>query len=83
VHRDHLAEAEIVTRGKSAMPRKVATPEDIIAKLRQIEALKSSGVTYAEAVRSVGVSPTTYRRWRSDFGGLLRALRPASGRDDR
>jgi putative transposase len=58
------------------MARKVYTSDDIVAKLRQVDLLRSKGQTCAEAVRSIGVSEVTYRRWRAEFGGLLRTLRP-------
>ena len=58
------------------MARKRQSPEEIVAKLRLVEALRSGGKTCAEAVRSVGVSEVTYRRWRAEFGGLIRTLGP-------
>ena len=58
------------------MVRKRQSPEEIVAKLRQVDALRSGGKTCAEAVRSVGVSEVTYRRWRAEFGGLIRTLGP-------
>jgi putative transposase len=58
------------------MARKRQSPEEIVAKLRQVEARRSRGKTCAEAVRSVGVSEVTYRRWRAEFGGLIRTLEP-------
>ena len=59
------------------MAREQRSPEEIVAKLRQVEALRLGGKTCAEAVRSIGVSEVTYRRWRGEFGGLMRTLRPA------
>ena len=58
------------------MARKRRSPEDIVTKLRQVEALRLKGKTCAEAVRSIGVSEVTYRRWRAEFGGLIRTLGP-------
>jgi len=58
------------------MAKERRSPEEIVAKLRQVEALRLRGKTCAEAVRSIGVSEVTYRRWRG-FGGLIRTLRPA------
>ena len=52
------------------MPRKKHTPEEIIAKLRQVEVLSSQGVAVAEAVRQIGVTEVTYYRWRQEYGGL-------------
>ena len=58
------------------MARKRRSHEEIGAKLRQVEALRLMGKTCAEAVRSIGVSEVTYRRWRAEFGGLIRTLGP-------
>ncbi len=38
------------------MPRKRHKPEEIVAKLRQVEVLTSQGQSVAEAIRSIGVS---------------------------
>ena len=45
-------------------------PEDIIAKLRQVDVLVSQGQSVAEAIRSIGVTEVTYYRWRKEYGGL-------------
>ena len=45
-------------------------PEEIVAKLRQVDVLVSQGRTVADAVRSIGVTEVTYYRWRKEFGGL-------------
>src|SRR6267154_954144 len=52
------------------MPRKSYKPEEIIAKLRQVDVLTSQGKNVAEAIRSIGISEVTYYRWRQEFGGL-------------
>ena len=52
------------------MPRKSYKPEEIVAKLRQVDVLTSQGHSVAEAIRSIGVSEVTYYRWRQEFGGL-------------
>ncbi len=52
------------------MPRKRHKPEEIIAKLRQVDVLASQGQTVADAVRSIGVTEVTYCRWRQEYGGL-------------
>src|ERR1700730_2092493 len=52
------------------MPRKIYKPEEIVAKLRQVEVLTSQGQGVADAIRSIGVSEVTYYRWRQEFGGL-------------
>ena len=45
-------------------------PEEIVAKLRQVDVLTSQGTTVADAVRSIGVTEVTYYRWRQEYGGL-------------
>ena len=52
------------------MRQKKHKPEEIVAKLRQVDVLVSQGQSVAEAVRSIGVTPFTYYRWRKEFGGL-------------
>jgi putative transposase len=52
------------------MPRKRHTPEEIVAKLRQVDVSVSQGQNVADAVRSIGVSEVTYYRWRQEYGGL-------------
>ena len=42
------------------MPRKSYKPEEIVAKLRQVDVLTSQGRSVAEAIRSIGVSEVTY-----------------------
>ena len=52
------------------MPRKRHKPEEIVAKLRQVDVLVSQGQNVAEAVRAIGVSEVTSYRWRQEYGGL-------------
>ena len=52
------------------MPQKKHKPEEIVAKLRQVDVLLSQGRPVAEAIRSIGVTQFTYYRWRKEFGGL-------------
>ncbi len=52
------------------MPRKRHKPEEIVAKLRQVDVLVSQGQSVAEAVRAIGVTEVTYYRWRQEYGGL-------------
>jgi putative transposase len=52
------------------MPRKRHSPEEIVTKLRQVDALVAQGQGVADAVRSIGVTEVTYHRWRQEFGGL-------------
>ncbi|MBK3402491.1 IS3 family transposase, partial [Methylorubrum rhodesianum] len=39
-------------------------PEDVVAKLRQVDVLVSQGQSVAEAIRAIGVTEVTYYRWR-------------------
>ena len=52
------------------MLRKRHKPEEIVAKLRQVDVLTSQGQTVADAVRAIGVTEVTYYRWRQEYGGL-------------
>ena len=45
-------------------------PEEIVAKLRQVDVLVSQGQNMAEAIRQIGVSEVTFYRWRQEFGGI-------------
>lgn len=45
-------------------------PEEIVAKLRQVDVLVSQGQNIADAIRQIGVSEVTYYRWRQEYGGL-------------
>lgn len=40
------------------------TPEEVVTKLRRVEALTTDGATVADAVREIGVTEDTYYRWR-------------------
>ena len=52
------------------MPKKRHKPEEIVAKLRQVDVLLSQGRSVGEAVRTIGVTQFTYYRWRKEFGSL-------------
>ena len=69
------------------MPRKIHKPEEIVAKLHQVDVLTSQGQSVADAVRSIGITEVTYYRWRREYGGLksdqvkrLKALETENGR---
>ena len=69
------------------MARRHHKPEEIVAKLRQVEVLTGQGKAVTEAVRAIGVSEPTYYRWRTEFGGLkldqvkrLKVLEQENGR---
>ena len=52
------------------MPRKIFSPEQVIATLRQIEVLIGQGQPVAQSVRAAGISEQSYYRWRKEYGGL-------------
>ena len=52
------------------MAKKRYKPEEIVAKLRQVDVLVSQGRSVSDAVRAIGVTEVTYYRWRQEFGGL-------------
>ena len=52
------------------MARRRYTPEEIVAKLRQVDVLVSQGTSMADAIRQIGVSEVSFYRWRQEFGGL-------------
>jgi len=52
------------------MAQKKHKPEEIVAKLRQVDVLVSQGRPVAEAVRAIGVTAFTYYHWRKEFGRL-------------
>lgn len=51
-------------------PQKKHEPEEIAAKLRQVDVLLSQGRPVSEAIQVVGLAPFTYFRWRKEFSGL-------------
>jgi putative transposase len=52
------------------IPRKKQTPEEIVAKLRQVDASLSHGSPVADAVRQFGVTEVIHYQWRQEYGGL-------------
>ncbi len=54
------------------MAGKREKPEDIVAKLRQVEVLQGQGMTTSDAVRQIGVTEQTFYRWRKQYGGMNR-----------
>ena len=68
------------------MAQKKHKPEEIVAKLRQVDVLLSQGRPVAEAIRAISVTAFTYYRWRKEFGGLksdqVKRLRVRPGTHD-
>ena len=52
------------------MARKIYRPEEIVAKLRQVDVLHSQGMSMMDAIRQIGVSEVSYYRWRKEYGGM-------------
>ena len=52
------------------MARKHHKPEEVVAKLRQVDVLTGQGKSIAEAVNTIAVTETTYFRWRAEYGGM-------------
>lgn len=50
--------------------RKRHTPEQVIAKLREAEAMLASGKSVAQVCQHLQVSEVTYHRWKSAYGGM-------------
>jgi putative transposase len=52
-----------------ATARKLHKPEEIVAKLRQVEVLTGQGASIAEAVKTIAMTETTHFRWRAEYRG--------------
>jgi transposase-like protein len=52
------------------MKRTRHTPEQIVAKLREADAMLAAGRAVAQVVQHLGVSEPTYARWRAQYGGM-------------
>lgn len=52
------------------MKRTRHTPEQIVSKLREAEAMLAAGRTVAQVVQALGVSEPTFSRWRDQYGGM-------------
>lgn len=50
--------------------RKRHSPEQIIQKLREADAMLASGKTIGQVVQSLEVSEQTFHRWRTQYGGM-------------
>jgi transposase-like protein len=50
--------------------RKRHSPEQIVRKLRDADAMLNSGKDLAAVLQALEVSEATYCRWRSQYGGM-------------
>lgn len=46
------------------------SPEQIVQKLRDGDAMLNAGKSVAEVVQYLGVSEQTYYRWKNQYGGM-------------
>jgi putative transposase len=52
------------------MPKKRHSPEQIVGKLRDADAMLSAGKTIGQACQSLAISEQTFHRWRAQYGGM-------------
>ncbi len=52
------------------MKGKRHTPEQIIAKLREADALLATGATIGQVCQKLAVAEQTFHRWRNQYGGM-------------
>ena len=52
------------------MKRTRHSPEQIVAKLREADAMLAVGRPVAQVVQALGVSEATFHRWRNQYGGM-------------
>ena len=58
------------------MANKHHKPEEIVAKLRQVEVLEGQGMAHVDAIRETRVTEQTYYRWRKKYGGMGASANP-------
>ena len=67
--------------------RKRHTPEQVVAKLREADALLNAGQSLAQVIQHLGVSEATFHRWRNQYGGMkageARRLKELESENDR
>jgi putative transposase len=52
------------------MKRRRHTPEQVIAKLREADALLGGGASLGQVCQKLGVAEATFHRWRNQYGGM-------------
>jgi len=55
------------------MKRTRHSPEQIIAKLREADALLGGGASIGQVCQKLGVAEATFHRWRNQYGGMKAA----------
>lgn len=53
-----------------SMARRRHTPDQILAKLRDVDVMLANGKQIPEIAKSLEVSEATLHRWRNQFGGM-------------
>jgi transposase-like protein len=59
-----------LAKGLSMQKRKRHSPEQIVKKLRDADAMLAAGKSVGEVLQSLEVSEATLGRWRSQYGGM-------------
>ena len=52
------------------MTRKRHSPEQIIAKLREADAMLATGATIGQICQKLEIAEPTFHRWRHQYGGM-------------
>lgn len=52
------------------MKRTRHSPEQIVAKLREADALLAGGTSIGQVCQKLAVSEATFHRWRNQYGGM-------------
>jgi transposase-like protein len=52
------------------MKRTRHSPEQIVAKLREADAMLGTGATIGQVCQKLGISEQTFHRWRNQYGGM-------------
>ena len=52
------------------MKRTRHTPEQIVNRLREADAMLGEGRTVTQVLQQLGVSEQTFHRWRNQYGGM-------------
>ena len=50
--------------------KKRHSPEQIVRKLRDVDAMLNAGKDVASVLQSLEISEATYHRWRTQYGGM-------------
>src|SRR5215472_8988542 len=59
-----------LTSRRTVMGRKRYKPQEIVAKMRQVDVLVSQGQNMVDAIRQIGVSEVTYYRCLQEIAGV-------------